>query len=133
MPDLDAIAALADLVRGLVADDLLLGVHDVADGGLALALAEMAVVSGVGIVADEIFDHHQLFGESPDRAVLCVAPALVGDVIGRASAAGVGARVLGSARGERLALGPLVDLTVAEAVAAWRDRLPNAFGTAVTH
>jgi phosphoribosylformylglycinamidine (FGAM) synthase-like enzyme len=50
VPPLDAAThmAVAELVRGLVSDGLLAGVHDVADGGLGLALAEMAVRSGVG-------------------------------------------------------------------------------------
>ena len=39
---------LAALVRQLVADDVLQGVHDVADGGLALALAEMVAAAEVG-------------------------------------------------------------------------------------
>ena len=72
-----AVAALAGVVRGLVADDLLLGVHDVADGGLALAVAEMAAMSAVGVVADQPLDHLQLFGESPDRVVVCVDPGRV--------------------------------------------------------
>ena len=39
-----AIAALADVVRALVLDGLLTGLHvDVGDGGLALALGELAV------------------------------------------------------------------------------------------
>ena len=38
-----------DLVRSLVVSGSLAGVHDVSTGGLAVALAEMAVRSGVGI------------------------------------------------------------------------------------
>ncbi|HEY8092864.1 MAG TPA: AIR synthase related protein, partial [Acidimicrobiales bacterium] len=133
MPDLVAIAALAGVVRSLVADDLLLGVHDVADGGLALAVAEMAAMSAVGVVADQPFDHVQLLGESPDRVVVCVDPDQVEQVSGRATAQGVAVQRLGPAGGARLVLGPLLDVAVADVVAAWRDRLPSAFGTAATH
>ena len=47
--DLEAVGRLAALVRTLVADDALRGVHDVADGGLALALAEMVAISVHGL------------------------------------------------------------------------------------
>src|SRR4029453_18432458 len=43
--DFDAHRRVCDAVRDLVIDGLALGVHDTADGGLALALAEMAVAS----------------------------------------------------------------------------------------
>ena len=131
--DLPAVAALAALVRLLVADDLLQGVHDVADGGLALALAEMVAASEVGAELTAPTDHVALFGESPDRVVVCVEPARVEAVLARAAAAGVVAREVGAAGGDRLRLGPLVDVAVAEVVGAWRGRLPSAFGTAVTH
>ena len=131
--DLPAVAALAALVRQLVADDLLQGVHDVADGGLALALAEMVAASEVGAELTAPTDHLALFGESPDRVVVCVEPARVEAVLARAAAAGVVALEVGAAGGDRLRLGSLVDVTVADVVGAWRGRLPSAFGTAVTH
>ncbi len=131
--DLPAVAALAALVRQLVADDLLQGVHDVADGGLALALAEMVAASEVGAELTAPTDHLALFGESPDRVVVCVEPARVEAVLARAAAAGVVALEVGAAGGDRLRLGPLVDVAVADVVGAWRGRLPSAFGTAVTH
>ena len=54
----------------LVADGLLAGVHDVADGGLGLALAEMAVVSGVGFSVDRRrAATPRLFSEAPSRVV----------------------------------------------------------------
>ena len=81
--DLPAVAALAALVRQLVADDLLQGVHDVADGGLALALAEMVAASEVGAELTAPTDHLALFGESPDRVVVCVEPARVEAVLAR--------------------------------------------------
>ena len=65
--------------------------------------------------------------------VVCVEPARRR---GRPGARGGrrrrGAEV-GAAGGDRLRLGSLVDLAVADVVAAWRDRLPSAFGTAATH
>jgi phosphoribosylformylglycinamidine synthase len=122
--DLKAHSDVAALVRGLVADRLVGGVHDVAAGGLGLALAEMAVVSGVGFRVDGVDDHRHLFSEAPSRVVVCVddPPA----VLARAESAGVPARVLGDAGGDRLVVDGLVDVGLDEAVATWRNRLPDA-------
>ena len=49
--DLDSAKALHELVSGLVVDQLVDGVHDCADGGLGVALAEMAIAGGVGFHA----------------------------------------------------------------------------------
>jgi phosphoribosylformylglycinamidine synthase len=132
-PDLDGVRALAGLTRSLVADDLVRGVHDVGEGGLGLALAELAVAAGIGMKVTGVEDHVALFGEAGDRVVVCVADDVVEAVGQRARAAGVGWRRLGTAGGDRLEIDPLLDIPLADAVAAWRDRLPAAFGTAVTH
>ncbi len=130
--DLEAVGRLAALVRTLVADDALRGVHDVADGGLALALAEMVAISATGFRTERA-DHLSLFAEAPDRVVVCVEPARTDEVMARAESAGVAARELGPAGGDRLVLGSLVDLAVTDVVAAWTNRLPTAFGTAASH
>ncbi|HEX6569477.1 MAG TPA: AIR synthase-related protein, partial [Acidimicrobiales bacterium] len=123
--------AVCDLVRDLVNDGLVLGVHDTADGGLGVALAEMAAASGVGVTvrAPEGAGHRWLFGESPSRFVLSVDPAAVGELHRRHTAAGVAAATVGDAGGDRLAVdglagGANVDVAVADVVAAWRGALP---------
>ncbi|HEX3980917.1 MAG TPA: phosphoribosylformylglycinamidine synthase subunit PurL, partial [Acidimicrobiales bacterium] len=50
---------------------LVSGVHDVSGGGLGVALAEMAVRSGVGFSVAGVADHHELFTEAPSRVVVC--------------------------------------------------------------
>jgi phosphoribosylformylglycinamidine synthase subunit PurL len=133
-PDLDlaAHAALVALVRGLVVDGKVVGVHDAADG-LGVALAEMAARSGVGFrVAATGADHAWLFAESASRAVVCV-DGDGEDVLQAAQAVGVPAARLGTTEGDRLVVEGLLDLPVAAATAAWRDRLPEALGTATTH
>ena len=119
-------------MRTLVTADALRGVHDVADGGLALALAEMVAVSSTGLQTERA-DHVSLFAEAPDRVVVCVEIARTHEVMARAESDGVAARELGRAGGDRLVLGSLVDLAVTDVVAAWTNRLPTAFGTASSH
>ena len=74
LPALDAEAhtRLADLVRNLVVGDRLSGVHDVSTGGLAVALAELAVHSGVGTEVAVVPSPAHLFAEHPARVVVSV-------------------------------------------------------------
>jgi phosphoribosylformylglycinamidine synthase subunit PurL len=136
--DLAAHRTVCDLVRDLVADGMVLGVHDTADGGLAVALAEMVAASEVGatVRVPEGADHRWLFGESPGRFVLAVDPAAIGEVHRRHSAAGVAAVLVGAAGGERLVIDGLagggIDVSVADIVAAWRGKLPSVLGHGTT-
>ena len=123
--DAAAHASLCALVAGLVTDDLALGVHDVADGGLALALAEMAVRSAVGFTVRGVGTVAELFGEHPSRAVVCVALGAVDDVMGRARAAGVPVVDLGVAGGDRLIIEGLLEVALADAVSRV-SHLPNS-------
>jgi len=131
--DLEQARALADLVRGLAGGRVLAGVHDVGDGGLGLALAELAVTSGIGLHVDALDDHRALFGEAPDRVIVCAEPGRTADVLARAADGGVTATVLGRAGGDRIVIGSVVDVSLAEATDAWRHRLPHAFGAATAH
>ena len=128
--DLDAHARLCELVRGLVDDGLLDGVHDVAEGGLALALAEMAVPSGIGftVKGGAVDGHADLFGEGPSRVVLSIAPGSLAEVHRRHVDAGVPATLLGTAGGDRLLVDGLLDVALDRATAAWRDALPSTLG-----
>jgi phosphoribosylformylglycinamidine synthase len=137
--DLGAHRAVCDLVRDLVADGLVLGVHDTADGGLAVALAEMVAASGVGatVRAPDGADHRWLFGESPSRFVLSVDPAAIGELHRRHTAAGVPASIVGEAGGDRLTIAGLaggadVDLPVADVTDVWRGALPSLLGHGTT-
>ncbi|MDQ3642316.1 MAG: phosphoribosylformylglycinamidine synthase subunit PurL, partial [Actinomycetota bacterium] len=122
--DIAAHAAVCELVRDLVDDELVDGLHDVSDGGLGLALAEMAVRSGTGFEVHVDGGHAGLFSESPSRVVVCVAAEHVGEVTGRAAAGGVAVRELGRAGGNRLVVGGLVDIALDDAVGTWARTLP---------
>ena len=124
--DTDAHAALCDLVRSLVVDDLVLGVHDVADGGVLTALAEMAVRSGVGFDVSDLTSIEAVFGEHPSRVIVCIDHDNLGEVHRRHVNAGVSAKLLGTAEGDRLIVEGMLDLPLEDAVSAWRDRLPAA-------
>jgi phosphoribosylformylglycinamidine synthase II len=128
--DFAAIDAVAELVRALVGGGLVVGAHDVADGGIATALGEMVARSGVGARV-AVDGPGELFSESAGRVLLCVAPDRVGEVLARAGT--VPATELGSTGGDRLVIEGLVDVGVPEVVDAWRNALPAAMAAGATH
>ncbi|HXQ90759.1 MAG TPA: AIR synthase related protein, partial [Acidimicrobiales bacterium] len=128
--DLDAHGRLLGLVVQLVSTEgLLTSVHDVSGGGLALALAEGAVHSGVGCTVGGVDGAGALFSESPSRVVLGTEHP--DDVLALAKDAGISARLLGSAGGDRVVVDGLLDLAVIDAAEAWRAALPGALGEPV--
>src|SRR5579863_3341265 len=58
------------LVRQLIADRVVNGVHDISDGGLLVALAEMALAGGKGCTLDIDLDAGSAFGEDQSRYVV---------------------------------------------------------------
>jgi len=126
--DLPAHRRLVDLVVSLVGravagdDGPVLGVHDVSGGGLAVALAEMAIGGDSGLeLPTGVAGHAELFTELPGRVL--VATEEPAAVLAEAERGGVPAAVLGRAGGDRLLIGGLVDLAMSEVRAAWEGAL----------
>src|SRR4051794_12152372 len=114
-PALELVAerALQSLLVTLAGERLMRSAHDCSDGGIAVALAECCFdTAGIGaelsLDAVTVARNPQvnaaaaLFGESASRAIVSIAPDLVTEVLERAAAAGVRARVLGETGGNRL-------------------------------
>ncbi|CAO3407480.1 phosphoribosylformylglycinamidine synthase subunit PurL [Azospirillum largimobile] len=93
-----------DFVRGLIREGLVVSSHDVADGGLIVTIAEMALAGGVGayLTAFDGASPRVLFGEDQGRYVLAVRPDVAAAVQEKAKAAGVPVTVLGETRGTAL-------------------------------
>jgi phosphoribosylformylglycinamidine synthase II len=85
-------------------------VHDASEGGLAVALAEAAIFSGVGASLTLDDDPLALFGEVGGRAVLACAPDVRDDVRRLAEELGVPLRGIGVAGGDALFGLPVGDL-----------------------
>ena len=62
-----------DFVRGLIQLSQLTAVHDISDGGLVVAVIEMALPTGFGANLNNI-DHIALFAEDQSRYVLTASP-----------------------------------------------------------
>ncbi|MGA8726178.1 MAG: phosphoribosylformylglycinamidine synthase subunit PurL [Acidimicrobiales bacterium] len=104
-------------------DTLVTGIHDVSAGGIGVTLAEFAVRTGIGLEVGGIADHRALFTEAPSRVVVCTTSA--DQLCSRAADAGIDATMLGSAGGDRIAVDGLVDVSVGDAIRAWRSKLPD--------
>ena len=98
---------IANVCAGASSD--VTAVHDVGAGGLAVALAEMVTASGVGASVEELSSHGELFSEFPGRFVMATSD--VEGFLARARGAGVATSRLGTAEGDRLRIGSLVDLS----------------------
>jgi phosphoribosylformylglycinamidine synthase len=68
--DLAKERANGDFVRGLIAEGKVTAVHDVSDGGLLVAVAEMALAGGIGATLDGIASAAAAFGEDQGRYVV---------------------------------------------------------------
>jgi phosphoribosylformylglycinamidine synthase II len=97
--DLAAEKRNGDFVRGLIAERIVSAVHDVSDGGLLVALAEMAIASAIGAhlaaAPEGIPAAAFWFGEDQARYVVAVPAGAADGVALRAHAAAVPLRRLG--------------------------------------
>ena len=75
--DLAAERRNGELVRQLINDGVATAVHDISDGGLLVALAEMAMRSGLGAKLDAPLNAAQAFGEDQARYVVTTKPGAV--------------------------------------------------------
>jgi phosphoribosylformylglycinamidine synthase len=103
--ELGAVRALHAAVRQAVRSGALRSAHDVAEGGVAVALAECCVAGGIGASVD--LDGVPLFAEGPGAFVVS-GPAEAMAAFGSA------ARVIGQVGREALAIRGELDIPVVE-------------------
>jgi phosphoribosylformylglycinamidine synthase II len=106
---------VGDCVRAAIQAGLVTAVHDLSDGGLAVALAEMAMASGIGATVDRPDDAvAAFFGEDQGRYILTAGADRLEALAEHARAAGVALQRIGETGGAALALGDARPLAVAE-------------------
>jgi len=125
--DLDAERRAGDLVRRLIAGGSVSACHDVSDGGLAVAVAEMALAGDVGAEVARPDGakgpiHAWLYGE--DQGRYCVATPSPDAVLDAAAAAGVPAAAIGRTGGRALKLPGGETISLDELRAAHEGWLP---------
>ena len=130
--DLAAERRNGDFVRGLILSGKVSAVHDCSDGGLAVALAEMAMAGKIGATITTKADnaHGFFFGEDQARYVLTASSAQASEIEASAKAAGVPVMRIGKTGGDTLTLGSEAPISIAELVRAHEDWLPNFMSSA---
>jgi phosphoribosylformylglycinamidine synthase len=121
---------VGDFVRGLIREGAATAVHDLSDGGLAVALAEMAMASDIGATIDPPTGFPPIpafFGEDQGRYLVSVREE--GDAIGvlkaRADACGVSLLRIGMTGGAELKLGNARAIPVTELKSAHEGWFPR--------
>ncbi len=117
-----------DLIRSLIEAGTLRTVHDLSDGGLIAALAEMCLASNLGcdLRLESRLPWVQLFAE--DQARYLVALNDPSPVLEAARAANLPAAILGEAGGERIVIDGVLDLPLAELRTAHEGWMPAFMG-----
>jgi len=122
--ELEAAARAIGLLPDLVQEGLVSAAHDVSVGGVAVALARMAIAAGVGAEAALPAEHPTAtaFGERAGRVIVAVRPARAVELRAALQSAGVQGRRIGSVGGDRLRIsaGDRLDIDLTALEAAWR-------------
>jgi len=117
-----------DFVRAFVQSGAFCTVHDISDGGLAVALAEMAIAGGVGATVEAPADmpaHAFWFGEDQARYIVATEPDKTGAILAAAQNAGVACRRFGETGGLTLTLGGETAILLSDLVGNFEDWLPD--------
>ncbi len=124
--DLAAERRNGDFVASLIGEGRVTAVQDLSDGGLAVALAEMAMAGGIGASVDASGPEHAFFfGEDQGRYVLTAAPAETARIVEAGARAGVPVARIGVTGGGALKLGAAPPVALAELRAAHESWLPE--------
>jgi phosphoribosylformylglycinamidine synthase len=142
--DLDRERAVQQVTLAGIERGLIRSAHDCSDGGLAVALAECAIWSGLGLRgaetalpvalsaaadgADALATIAALYGEASSRIVVSVAPDDYAALAALAAEHDTPITRLGVVGGERLSFTPALDVAIADLRVTWRDGLRVALG-----
>jgi phosphoribosylformylglycinamidine synthase len=116
------------VVRGMIHAGTATAVHDVSDGGLLIALAEMAMAGGLGAqllaAPGSIVPHAYWFGEDQARYVVTVPAEQAGLVLAKMKGAGVPCARIGTTGGEAVAIAEEKPVLVATLKAGFESWFP---------
>lgn len=128
--DLDFEASLQQALLGAIRKKLVNAAHDLSDGGLGVALAEMVIFSGIGIRVDirELGNnpHEVLFSEAQSGVVVSVPADKKGSFENHFDEAEVPVYLLGETTGEQLVIGELITLKRSLLAEIYEGVLPEA-------
>jgi len=103
--DLAAERRTGDFIRAMILNRSITACHDVSDGGMAVALAEMALASGIGVLVNEPQPFGiagSLFGEDQGLYIVTVCDTCLADFMAAAHKADVPADPIGRTIKDRI-------------------------------
>lgn len=126
---------VGDFVRKLIRSGAATAVHDLSDGGLAVALAEMAMASGIGATVPGLSDSNSIpvfFGEDQGRYLVTVKFGGQSEELqalwNEAKALGIFAPWIGNTGGSELKLGSARAISIKDLKAAHESWFPRFMG-----
>jgi phosphoribosylformylglycinamidine synthase II len=114
-----------DFTRGLIEQGRLDTVHDISDGGLLVALVEMAMAGGIGAALNVAADIAALFGEDQGRYLLSVPQSKAAALLSEALTSGIAASSLGTSGGDKITLKGTGEISLAKLRSAHESWFPN--------
>ena len=130
--DLAAEKRNGDVVRGMIRAGTATAAHDISDGGLLVALAEMAIASGIGArllaAPGSIVPHAFWFGEDQARYVVTVPAEQAGLVLAKMKGASVPCVRIGTTGGDAIAIAGEDALSVTALKDGFESWLPAYMG-----
>jgi phosphoribosylformylglycinamidine synthase II len=131
--DLAAEKRNGDVVRGMIHAGTATSAHDVSDGGLLIALAEMAISGGLGAqlsaAPESIVPHAYWFGEDQARYIVTVTAEQAGLVLAKMRGAGVPCTRIGTTGGESIQIAGQDPVSVKALATAFESWFPAYMGT----
>ncbi|VAV89544.1 Phosphoribosylformylglycinamidine synthase, synthetase subunit [hydrothermal vent metagenome] len=122
-----------DFVRSMIRSDQTTAVHDISDGGLVMALTDMALASNLGAkiqIPREADAHITLFGEDQARYIITCKPEKTSELLRHAETAGVPAAKIGTVTPSALIIEGHATISLNMLRTAHEDWLPDYMETA---
>jgi phosphoribosylformylglycinamidine synthase len=127
--DLAAEKRNGDVVRGMIKSGTATAVHDISDGGLLVALAEMAMAGGIGAMLDaapeQTLSHAWWFGEDQARYIVTVPVEHLLTVMSKLKAVGVPCVEIGKTGGREIVIEGETPVAIEALKAGFENWLPD--------
>ena len=130
--DLDLEVAVQRVCRSLIGSGIAKSAHDCSDGGLAVALAESAIIGELGADVSSIVEDRwdiSLFGEGQSRILVSVSPDNLDELRTVCESESVPYVEIGVVGGTELKVGEVVAVNVADLTDAYMNGLPRLLET----
>ncbi|MGA2291610.1 phosphoribosylformylglycinamidine synthase subunit PurL [Bradyrhizobium sp.] len=126
--DLTAEKRNGDVVRGMIHAGTATAAHDISDGGLLIALAEMAIAGGIGAqllaAPAAIVPHAWWFGEDQARYLVTVPALDAGRVLAKMKGAALPCQRIGTTGGSAIAITGETPVSIASLKAGFEGWFP---------